>query len=685
MGGKVIQGSFPSGGPRLPSPAPARLPPPIQAQTTARPPVPAFAGRHRPPTSAFAAGPPGPPVPAFTARPAAVQRHGAGGAFAVEAGQLGLASGGGRLLPDSVRGKMEAALGADFSAVRVHVGPQADRIGAIAFTIGSEIYFAPGRYQPDTPHGQQLLGHELAHVVQQRAGRVRNLLGSGLAVVQDHALEAEADRLGRQAAAHRVAVQAKMPPDAAQSLAAVRISPPMSAGHGTYRLNAGAGGRQVGSVMVHARERGAVEVTDLNVAEAQRGHGIGRMLVASAARAGQQFGKSKVTLAARDNGSGHLTRWYKDLGFAQVGINHRGYPQLEAPISRVLAGVAQRQSPLSRSGSAYTGFGHPGFPGASDRRGASRVQSRAVQRMDGGPQPTQKGWAPSRPPTGLQPPQQPPQQTAAPSGKVWERLTARYADPGLEELQLRLQFGRFLIGYLKERGVSVRVSGSSAALVYVNALDEHVKAPKDLDLDFKTTIDFTNGLTSLQTLENTRYKFFECGKKYQYSIVLDADEGEQNQYEMKVYLSHRTLLGKRIDLEYDCVNESNFTNETTLGAPVPDFEKYKDVAGFTRLVVNFMDRIRAKPEDQAEKNDRPRLIKMFQGKFPSENMRDRLAYCSFKILQYFSPAYRDEAKILLLEIIGAAFNQDVSRFVAERLRLGGTNFVATYGKGKSGI
>jgi GNAT superfamily N-acetyltransferase len=272
-----------------------------------------------------------------------VRRHGAGNAFAVDSGALGLASGGGKPLPDAVRGKMEAALGADFSTVRVHVGPQAERIGAIAFTLGSDIYFAPGRYQPDTVQGQQLLGHELSHVVQQRAGRVRNPLGSGLAVVQDHALEAEADRLGQRAAMHRVPAQAKMPSAAAQPAAPVRISPPISAGPASYRLTAGAAGRPVGSVIVHARDKGAVEVTDLQVAEAQRGHGIGQMLLASAARTGQQFGRSKVTLAAQDNGSGHLTQWYKGMGFAQTGVNQRGYPQLEAPISRVLAGTAQRK------------------------------------------------------------------------------------------------------------------------------------------------------------------------------------------------------------------------------------------------------------------------------------------------------------------------------------------------------
>ena len=65
----------------------------------------------------------------------------------------------------------------------------------------TDLYFAPGQYNPQTSQGQQLLGHELTHVVQQRAGRVRNPLGSGVAVVQDPALEAEAERMGQRAAA----------------------------------------------------------------------------------------------------------------------------------------------------------------------------------------------------------------------------------------------------------------------------------------------------------------------------------------------------------------------------------------------------------------------------------------------------------------------------------------------------
>ncbi len=107
--------------------------------------------------------------------------------------------GSGHPLPPQIRQQMERALGADFSDVRVHVGTEASRIGALAFTTGSDIYFAHGQYNVASPAGQQLIGHELVHVVQQRAGRVRNPFGSDLAVVQDPALEAEADRIARRA------------------------------------------------------------------------------------------------------------------------------------------------------------------------------------------------------------------------------------------------------------------------------------------------------------------------------------------------------------------------------------------------------------------------------------------------------------------------------------------------------
>src|SRR5262249_47725220 len=57
------------------------------------------------------------------------------------------------------RRQMELAFGHDFSGVTVHESPEAEAAGAHAFTRGEQIHFAPGRYTPDTPSGQELLGH----------------------------------------------------------------------------------------------------------------------------------------------------------------------------------------------------------------------------------------------------------------------------------------------------------------------------------------------------------------------------------------------------------------------------------------------------------------------------------------------------------------------------------------------
>lgn len=116
---------------------------------------------------------------------------------------FGILNGRGEPLPPAVRQKMEAAFGQHFGDVRIHVGAQAPSIGALAYTQGSNIHFAPGHYAPSTARGQQILAHELAHVVQQKSGRVRNPFGSGVAVVRDHALEAEAERMSQRAMTYR--------------------------------------------------------------------------------------------------------------------------------------------------------------------------------------------------------------------------------------------------------------------------------------------------------------------------------------------------------------------------------------------------------------------------------------------------------------------------------------------------
>ncbi|WP_437719882.1 eCIS core domain-containing protein [Sorangium sp. So ce861] len=105
-------------------------------------------------------------------------------------------------IPSPVKAKMEAAFGTDFSGVRVH--PSSSRavaLGALAYTQGSEIHVAPGQWAPETTRGQELLGHELAHVVQQRAGRVQATTQyKGIKLNDAPALEAEADAMGARAA-----------------------------------------------------------------------------------------------------------------------------------------------------------------------------------------------------------------------------------------------------------------------------------------------------------------------------------------------------------------------------------------------------------------------------------------------------------------------------------------------------
>jgi hypothetical protein len=110
--------------------------------------------------------------------------------------------GAGQRMPEAVQAKMERSFGVDFSAVRVHEGPQASSIGAAAYTQGTDIHFAEGEYSPHSHSGQALLGHELAHVVQQSQGRVQAPIQAkgGAGVNTDPGLEAEADRQGGRAA-----------------------------------------------------------------------------------------------------------------------------------------------------------------------------------------------------------------------------------------------------------------------------------------------------------------------------------------------------------------------------------------------------------------------------------------------------------------------------------------------------
>ena len=77
----------------------------------------------------------------------------------------------GQPLGGSVRAPMEQAFGADFSSVRIHTDGESNELNQVvqakAFTTGQDIYFRGGAYEPGSRGGQELLAHELTHVVQQ--------------------------------------------------------------------------------------------------------------------------------------------------------------------------------------------------------------------------------------------------------------------------------------------------------------------------------------------------------------------------------------------------------------------------------------------------------------------------------------------------------------------------------------
>ena len=104
-----------------------------------------------------------------------VMRQGEGSVTASPRVEQGIQNtrGAGEAITHPVRGAMEQALGADFSGVRIHASSEADSLNrslnARAFTTGKDIYFKGGEYQPESPAGQKLLAHELAHVLQQGA------------------------------------------------------------------------------------------------------------------------------------------------------------------------------------------------------------------------------------------------------------------------------------------------------------------------------------------------------------------------------------------------------------------------------------------------------------------------------------------------------------------------------------
>ena len=87
--------------------------------------------------------------------------------------------GSGNVMPETTKSFMESRFGTDFSSVKIHTGNYASQLSkelsAQAFTVGNDIYFNEGKYQPESSEGKHLLAHELTHTIQQRNGVSRKI------------------------------------------------------------------------------------------------------------------------------------------------------------------------------------------------------------------------------------------------------------------------------------------------------------------------------------------------------------------------------------------------------------------------------------------------------------------------------------------------------------------------------
>jgi ribosomal protein S18 acetylase RimI-like enzyme len=187
--------------------------------------------------------------------------------------------------------------------------------------------------------------------VQQRAGRVSNPFGTGVAVVQDQALEAEADRLGRMASMSQAHLADTAAPSSSSSVISqtthtgvvnmkpsqaihysVRAPRPTGSGWDIQVATQGAP-QPVGSIQLTASKDG-VYISDLKVAPEHRRHGLAGQLVDAALRTARSNGYRVAQLEAHpdshaDVAPSALVSMYRKLGFQTTGISQRGNPLME--------------------------------------------------------------------------------------------------------------------------------------------------------------------------------------------------------------------------------------------------------------------------------------------------------------------------------------------------------------------
>jgi len=143
-------------------------------------------------------------APTSLQRTAATRDTGSAGETQVPDTVRDVISSPGRSLNPSIQRAMEDRMGGSLGDVRIHTGPKAaqacEQINARAFTVGNHVAFNSGEYDPESPEGQHVLAHELAHVRQQTGGAISMLPQEdlGLEIDPDPQLEREAEETAQR-------------------------------------------------------------------------------------------------------------------------------------------------------------------------------------------------------------------------------------------------------------------------------------------------------------------------------------------------------------------------------------------------------------------------------------------------------------------------------------------------------
>jgi len=133
----------------------------------------------------------------------------------------------GQPLDASSRAYFEPRFARDFGHVRIHTGERAAQMAlavqARAFTVGRDIVFGAGEFNPSTSEGKRLLAHELTHTLQQasltprlqRACLPGSVCATPSTTLESFVATTQADPVNQSKAAKRQAACSKVPPSPA--------------------------------------------------------------------------------------------------------------------------------------------------------------------------------------------------------------------------------------------------------------------------------------------------------------------------------------------------------------------------------------------------------------------------------------------------------------------------------------